>query len=114
MKKASRSELIRAIYKAKAGGFAYVPSGKPPKPKETVTGKINSQSFGLALSFRWGRTEWLETPDEKPNPATPRPKRDSGETAITKIARKAGPKKLARLVATAEDLLAERALQSRP
>lgn len=107
MDKAQRAELLRQRFKAKAGSMAYVPSGMPAKAPEPVTGRMRFGGWGFALSHRWGRTEWLETPDPKPKPSVAT-KHRKGVPALTVIAAKA-PKKLVRRYATAETLLAERA-----
>lgn len=51
---------------------------------------------------------WMRQPDAKPQ-LTPRVKRNAGTSTVTKIAQKAAPKKLVRMFASAETLLAERA-----
>lgn len=107
MVKADRLAAIRAAHKARFGLMAYVPSGKSARPAEQVTGRIQFGGWGLALSHRWGRTQWLETPDPKPKP-TVTTKHRQGIPALTVIAAKA-PKKLVRAYQNAEQLLAERA-----
>ncbi len=109
MEKQKRAELIRERLRAKAGKWQFAGSGKPTATVqlENKESRISLQSWGLALSFRWGRTQWLETPDKKPSVA-PKPKRNEKEHALTKIAARE-PYKLRRRYTNAEAILSERA-----
>jgi hypothetical protein len=109
MDKAQRAEVLRQRFKEKAGKWQYVTTGRPrpqvePKPKVS---RLDCQSFGLAVSHKWGRTEWLETPDVKAQAELGNRNR-KGVPALTTIAAKA-PKKLVRTYRDAETLLASRA-----
>ncbi len=112
MEKAQRAELLRQRFQAKAGKWQYVSTGRTRPDAETPKPSRLDSSFGFALSHRWGRTEWLETPDAKTKRAVGTRNR-KGIPALTVIAAKA-PKKLTRRRATAEGLLSERKPQSQP
>jgi hypothetical protein len=107
MEKAQRVELIRARFRAKVGKSAYVSSGRPLRaaPQPAKESKVTLDSFGLALSHRWGRTRWLEAPDPRPDPAALREPQRAGEAVLTRIARKL-PRRLLRkaLVCVSADL----------
>ncbi len=109
MEKEERLAAIRAAFKAKAGRMAYVPSGKPAKVAERVTGRMRFGGWGLATSHRWGRTEWLETADPKPKRTVSTLHRQ-GVPALMAVAAKA-PKKLIRTHADAEAFAASRKRQ---
>jgi hypothetical protein len=57
--------------------------------------RLDSQSFGLALAHRWGRTEWLETPDGQVGLKIGERNR-TGISPLTKIAAQL-PRKLLRI-----------------
>jgi hypothetical protein len=88
MEKAARGQLIRERFKQKVGKAAYVPSGRKSRKAESVKeSRVTLESFGLALSHRWGRTEWLERPTAKPSPEMGKRNRQ-GAAALSKIAEK--------------------------
>jgi hypothetical protein len=108
MEKSERSDMIRKRFKAKGGFLLVLPKAKPrpaPRPKPAV------------VCMRWPEANrdtrragiWMHAPDPKPK-IVPTVKRNAGEVSmLSKMAKKAEPKKLKRRVANAEQLLAERA-----
>lgn len=97
MDKAKRAKLIRERFTAKAGKWQYVGTGRKVAKEPVKLSRLNSQSFGLALSHRWGRTDWLETADAKPKPTVAPEKRRKGDTPLTRIAAQL-PAKLPRVI----------------
>lgn len=104
MTKEERGKLLRQRFK----GFPFVFSGvrkpKPvprPKPTRIVMGwpEANKDTRRAGV--------WMHKADPKPK-IVPRPKRNAGTPALTKIAQKA-PKKLVRTYRNAEEMLAARA-----
>jgi hypothetical protein len=93
MDKSARSALIRALHRAKVGGFAYRHSGKPLRPN---TDPIEGPGFGV-----WGKGGLCFVPYVPP--AVPAPKKDlvlrvkrgAKKHALTKIA-ELYPKRLPR------------------
>ncbi len=111
MDKVERAKALRERFKAK-GGLPYVKSGRVRRayvvlPKPAGRGFV---SLGPALNGK--PSEWVKAPDAKPKMA-PRPKHNTGTSALASIAAKA-PKKLVRAYATAELALAARKQQRRP
>jgi hypothetical protein len=109
MDKAERANVIRELFKAKVGKAGYVSSGRAPRKATgpAKESKVTFGSFGLALSHRWGRTQWLEAADAEP--AAQLGERNRTDVpALAKIAEKA-PRRLVRRCRTAEELIAGRA-----
>ena len=103
MDKAQRAELLRKRFKAK-GGVPYVPSGKPRPFRYTFTGRPINMAWPEAVKETRVAAVWARKVHRKPG-VTVRPKRNAGQSALSKIAQKA-PKKLLRTYRDAESLLA--------
>jgi hypothetical protein len=111
MDKAKRAEVLRQRFKAK-GGRPYVPSGKPRQYRHTISGRPIIMAWPEAVKETRVGAVWARKVHREPG-VTVRPKRNAGQSALSKIAQKA-PKKLVKAYRDAEALLAERARQSRP
>jgi hypothetical protein len=113
MDKATRGELLRQRYRAKAGTKLLVPRREPKNPSTRPTGGFwrnwptNYAPTGEVAAGN--DVEWIELPDPKPKP-TVKPKRTKRVSALVRIAKQSG-KKLVRTYRTAEAMLAERARQ---
>lgn len=88
MDKAQRSELIRALYNAKAGGMAYVPSGRPikAKPVRPVVERIVMGWPLIIPDTKRVPKFWLKP--EEPKRPTLAVKRTGRVSALTRIAEK--------------------------
>jgi hypothetical protein len=97
MDKAGRAELIRAIYRAKAGAMAYVASGRPLKIKiarPVVDRLVIGWPQATANTKR--APGWMKLPDTKPSPV-PQIRRTARKLALTRIAEQL-PAKLPRVL----------------
>lgn len=102
-----RAELLRQRLRA-IRPLAVAPrvqaQKKPAEHRGPAAGRMSHASLGFALSWKWGRTDWVQESDAKPE-NTPKPKRNAGDVAtLTKIAKKA-PSKLKRRFLIAEEML---------
>lgn len=111
MDKAKRAALLRERFKKVVGGFAF---RKPDQPKPRRYAPTRTPfRFVYPMGFAGGHgfpAEWVTRPEEKPTP-TVSTKHRKGVPAVTMIAAKANPQKLARQHTTAEGLLSERRQQ---
>src|SRR5688572_14777892 len=104
----TRAELLRQRFRA-IGGMPFTASGKPRKPQPVA------QPKPARICLQWPEANrdtsragvWMHKPDPK-RKVLPSVKNNAGESAITRISRKANAKKLSRAYRTAEALLAER------
>ncbi|MGA3007788.1 MAG: hypothetical protein ABSE59_07850 [Opitutaceae bacterium] len=97
MDKAVRTDLIRAIYRAKAGVMAYVSSGSPLKVKiarPVVDRLVIGWPQATANTKR--APGWMKFPDAKPTPL-PQIRRTARKSALTRIAEQL-PAKLPRVL----------------
>ena len=88
MDKADRQAMIAAIYKAKAGGFAFRASGparkpipEPAKPDRIVIG------WPVITPDTKRAPKWLKTPEPEPD-QSPRIQRKERVSPLTRIAEK--------------------------
>ena len=97
MNKAERQQVIRALHRAKAGGMAYVPSGRPAKAK-TARPEVDRLVIGWPQPI--GDTNrapgWMKLADAAPA-ITPQTRRTARKSALTKIAEQL-PAKLPRVL----------------
>jgi hypothetical protein len=98
MDKAQRLELIRKTAKAKLSKWQFIargPSTAVQLAQEPAKRRTVDPAWGLALSFRWGRRKWLETPTENPE-KTLGDRNRQGVSPLAKIADKY-PRRLPRM-----------------
>jgi hypothetical protein len=117
MNKKARAAIIRKLVKAKRGKLwqpiVPVNPNREKPPEHGKFSRIDCQSFGLALSFRWGRREWLEKAD--PNPELKiAPKRTAKPSPLTKIAGKWQKEHYPRQAFTYSKRLAQNAIANVP
>jgi hypothetical protein len=100
MEKDERREFIKARFKAlEPSNATPLPKAKqrPAEQRGPQAGRMAYGGFGFALAWRWGRTEWLQTPDSPKDPYKLRLPRGGAEPSpLARIAQKM-PGKLKRL-----------------